>query len=198
MNAPRSMTIRLGEAVLEMVRAGHPDLTIPRQEHVTADLSDPENAATKCGVLASQAVAHIIHEQASAEAYLSEGSDSPGPTLVNRVFFMPDRDGNIRCAKWALIGKDEKTGVMVNLDCPGVVTDILRGSKCSGRDLVRLATYLVCLTCQAVRAGSSNVGVLSEAVGLLSRALADFRVTACQDSNNQAPSSDEEREPVDG
>ncbi|MDK7143576.1 hypothetical protein QP405_06880, partial [Gleimia europaea] len=66
MNAPRSMTIRLGEAVLEMVRAGHPDLTIPRQEHVTADLSDPENAATKCGVLASQAVAHIIHEQASA------------------------------------------------------------------------------------------------------------------------------------
>ncbi|MDK8100783.1 hypothetical protein, partial [Winkia neuii] len=62
-------------------------------------------------------VAHIIHEQASAEAYLSEGSDSPGPTLVNRVFFMPDSDGNIRCAKGALIGKDEKTGVMVNLNC---------------------------------------------------------------------------------
>lgn len=188
-------TVQLAEAMIQHALTLHPAARRRVNEHAARNTARNAHASNAINTHAArhglcEQFKQMLMEQIGRERMLTKcGYVYPIEHSYGSVF-THDSNGHTVCVEGTLVHHGDELTSVFTFKPPYEVSSVLARLECSPRDVVRLATYLVCLCCQAVSLGHCEACFLGDAVSFLSQSLAAFRVSAGEDGDDEASQRD--------
>lgn len=196
MNSEDSVTVSVGEALLDFLAASAPELSGVSEVDgyvISSDSNVDESTTGIEPVDGTLVFGYLLHEQLIFERNLTECRYLIDMPVHDGLVFVTDEDMNVRCFMGAIVYQEDDRRFSIEFNPPFVDHLIGGNAQRPLADRIRVCAYLVRLAGKAVGILGEPLRVTGDPVGFLRRAVRLLRelvrLARLQDRDNGCDNS---------